>query len=506
MKNTMKALLVILTFLMFFCFNALAAETEAEETTSTPEVTEPAQPEVVLPSAPSKITSGNEGLGYKSIHWDTVKDADGYNVYKKVKGKWVYQSSTTGSSEYVYDLLCNSKYEVAVKSYKIVDGVKYESAEYCQGVIKTSTSVPTSYIKATSTREGIKLTWDTNDGISGYRLYIRKNSSWVKVKDIYGKDKGSYLYEDVKIGTKYRFGLKPFVKGTEGLKFGNFKTIEIVFKDVTKTEITSAKKGSASVTLKWKAVDGAKGYRVYIYKGKKWKAVKTLKSTSYKVTDLEASTKYQFKVRGYEKVKGKTKWYPYSDSYSVVTGSKTVKASRIKKLQKSFTDGDWFIKIRNMKDSGGNKFTYSVAGKGDDLFVRYDYGKKGVLKYLYLDKNEKVYAIDDSQKAYAVLPEEDAYYMLSSMYAVSEIMKVQNVGTVKAKTAYYNGKTAVAETYTDKEYGIKKTYYFIKGKVSGIKIEYQDGSVEEYKSFGVADTPTSSFFKIPSNYKKISWQ
>ncbi len=504
MKKMMKTLMVILALLTVFSFNTLATETEPEETTSEPAVTEPVQPEVVVPSAPLKISTGNEGFGFKSIHWDPVEDADGYDVYKKVKGKWVFQSSTTGNSEYVYDLLQNSKYEVSVKSYKIVDGKKYESEEYCEGVIKTSTDIPSSTIKATSTKNGIKLTWDNNDGISGYRLYIRKNSKWVKLKDIYGKDTTSYLYEDVKVGTKYRFGIKTFAKGTEGTKFGSLKTVELVFRDVTKTEITSAKKDSASVTLKWKAVEGAKGYRVFIYKDKKWKAVKTTKSTSYKVTGLEASTKYQFKVRGYAKVKGETKWYPYSDAYSVVTGSKTVKASRIKKLQKSFSDGDWFIKIKNMKDDAGNKFTYSVAGKGDDLFARYDYGKKGVVKYLYLDKKEKVYAIDDSQKKYAVLSDEEAYYMANSMYTVSEIMKVQNVGTVKAKTAYFNGKTAVAETYTDKVYGFKKTYYFVKGKVAGIKIEYKDGSTEEYKYFSVADTPKSSFFKIPSNYKKVS--
>ena len=487
MKKFVKFLPVIFVFLILFSAGVFAADSD-----------------IVLPEAPKSIEGTSRGKGFIGIMWDEVEGADGYDVYLKENGKWIHQSTTVGVGEYVYNLISNSEYEVGVKSYIIVDGIKYQSKKMCTGIIATSTIVPSVILKAESVKNGIKLTWETAEGISGYRLYVVKNGKWTKIKDIYGKDKSEYIYTDVKIGTKYKFGIKAFAKGSLGLKFSFLMKRNITHADVMKVKITSNKKTSSTITLYWKKVQGAKGYRVYIYRDKKWKAVKTLTATSYKVTDLQASTKYKFKVRGYEKVKGKTKWYPYSEVYSAVTGSKTVKASRVKNLQKYFSDGDWLIKIKNMKDDTGNTFIYTVAGKGKDLLSIYDYGNKNVAKYLYLDKKEKVYAIDTYAKKYSVLSDEQAYYMFESMYAVSEILKVQNVGKVTAKTSYYNGKTAVAETYTDKVYGVKKTYYFVNDKVVGIKLKYSDGSVEEYDSFSVTNTPSSSLFKVPSNYKKVN--
>ena len=51
-----------------------------------------------------------------------------------------------------------------------------------------------------------------------------------------------------------------------------------------------------SVTLKWTAPSGAKGYKVEQYIKKKWKTVKTIdkaKTTSAKITGLKAKTTYK---------------------------------------------------------------------------------------------------------------------------------------------------------------------------------------------------------------------
>lgn len=488
MKRFLKFLPVVFALVILLSFGAFATESE-----------------IVLPEAPTTVEGTNSGAGLKGIMWDEVEGADGYDVYLKVNGEWVYQSSTIGCSEYVYNLISNSEYEVGVKSYIIVDGVKYYSEKMCTGIIYSSTAVSPVTLKAKSVKGGIKLTWETKKGISGYRLYVVKDGKWTKIKDIYGADKNEFLYADVKVGTEYKFGIKTFAKGNLGLKFSNLSTRGITHKDVMKVTVTASGKTASTVTLKWNKAEDAWGYRVYVYQSSKWKALKTTTALSYQVTGLEASKKYIFRVKAYSRINGEVIWHAASENCSVITSSKTVDAYRIKNLQKSFSDGDWYVKLKNMTDANGKKLTYTIAGKGENLFCRYDYGNGMVIEYFYNASNGRLYIISDADKEYVLVPKSEAEDYIELMYANAEVLKVQNVGKVTAKTTVYNSYSAVQETYTDTKYGFKKTYYFVKDKVAGLTVVYE-GAKDKFSSYSVTDTPSSSLFKVPATYKKVSWQ
>ena len=100
---------------------------------------------------------------------------------------------------------------------------------------------------------------------------------------------------------------------------GHTSSKTITYPDFTKAKITSTTPTNSAVTVKWNKVDNATGYRVYVYKNNKWTYYKGIKTTSYKVTGLEASTQYKFKVRAYYQAKGKTTWGTYSDVVTVTT-------------------------------------------------------------------------------------------------------------------------------------------------------------------------------------------
>lgn len=506
MKKLIKLLPVVLAMLMLFSFGAFAEET-GEIPDGEQNITE-----VTLPEAPVGISIDASYIaegGYAELLWDEVADVDGYNFYIKEKGNWVLKETfdSADSNFYLlYGLLYNSKYEIGLKSYITVDGVNYESEEMCTDVIVTPTALPrVSFWQGTYlVKDGIKVSWEKYDCISGYRLYVRKDGKWVKVKDIYGKDNNEYIYTDVVDGNNYYFAVKSFVKGTEGTKFSSLSSsYKVCYEDVTRVKGFSSTVTASSVTLKWDKVEDARGYRIFMYQGGKWKAIKTTTSTSYTVTGLEASKKYIFRVRAYEKVDGATVWFPYSKNYSTVTGSKTVDAYRIKNLEKSFSDGDWYVQIKNQDDGYGNKITMTFAGKGDDIFYRYQLGKQ-TIEYFYQASKDRLYIISDADKEYVIVPDDEAESFVESMFIMAEIVKVQNVGKVTAKTCVYNGYSAVQETYTDTVYGFNKTYYFVKDKVAGLTVELE-GAKDEYKNFSVVDTPSSSLFKVPSGYKKVSW-
>ncbi len=87
------------------------------------------------------------------------------------------------------------------------------------------------------------------------------------------------------------------------------------------------------ITLSWKKVSGAKTYEVQQQSGKKWKTIKTTKSTSLTVNKLKSGTNYQFRVRAvngkkksaYVTVKAKTGVAKITSVKASSTGLKTAK-------------------------------------------------------------------------------------------------------------------------------------------------------------------------------------
>ena len=472
------------------------------------EPTEPEKPEIVLPKAPTEIKAGSEGFGYRYISWDAVEGVDGYDVYIKVNGEWAYFSTTTDTVEFLDGLISNSEYEAAVKSYIKVDGEKYYSEEFCTGTFSTSASVQSTYLLLSATKDGVRFSWDICDGVSGYRLFIKKNGEWVKIADIDNPHTSVYLYTDVEKGTKYQFSIRTFAKGTKGTKWGARTSKTITYPDFTKAKITSNTATNSSVTLNWDKVEDATGYRVYVLKNNKWTYYKGIKKTTYKVTGLEASTEYKFKVRAYYQANGKTTWGTYSDVVTVVTEGKTVKASRVANLKKYFTDDTWSVKLSNMVDNDGYKFDYTLAVKGNKIYVAYDYKNNKAMRdfeYLIDVDKETVYLIFDDKKTYSVLDDYTASVVAYSAAVMGCVLDMSNAKSVTAKTALYSGKKGVAESYKDKEYNINKTYYFIDEKIAGLSVTYSDGSKESFKISKITNTPSASLFIVPSGYKKVAY-
>ncbi len=479
-----------------------------EETTEAPEE-ETTEPEIVLPEAPISFNGHYWYDSQLSFTWSDVIGADGYALYQKKGDEWVIIGEYNQSSCDVGGFLYNSKFDFAIKSYIEVDGVKYYSEAQKECSVETPDNIGQTPFKLESVKDGIKVSWKPAAGMSGYRVYVYKNRKHVKLASVAvnGDEVQEFIYKDAEVGKTYEIGIMPYSKGNKGTVFGSRIYNEITHSDFTKSRITSKSATSSSVTLKWTKVDGAGGYRVYVYKDGKWKYYKGIKTEEYTVKSLKDATSYKFKVRAFFKEDGKTIWGTYSDEVSVTTKGKTVKASRISKLKKYFTDGDWCIKLYDVSDNEGGKFDMVMAGKGTDLFVRYVYGKETIEYLCKLDKNEDyvVYMIYDKAKEYVELKEDDANFLAYSFYTMAEVLKLDNPSGVTAKTTTYKGKRAVAEIFMDKDIGVKKTYYFINDKLSGVKVVYADGSTESFKSIKITDTPSASVFKIPSGYKKVSY-
>lgn len=117
---------------------------------------------------------------------------------------------------------------------------------------------------------------------------------------------------------------------------------------------------ASSVTLKWKKVPGADGYRVYIYNKdeKKYETYDTVTKLNCKITELDDNTSYKFAVKAYVKTASGTVWADESEKITV----RTLPATPT--LNLDFSDGSINFKWNKSADATGYVIYYSTSKNG----------------------------------------------------------------------------------------------------------------------------------------------
>ena len=465
--------------------------TEPDVTEPTePDVTDPEKPVVELPAVPANIKAGDFKNGSVSVTWDAVEGATGYDIYLKSGDEWVYQSAVTKTKCTLKNALYNSKYVMGIKTFVTVDGEKYESAEMAEYTVLTGTDIPETKFTLSASSDTITLKWDAIKGVSGYRVYIKQDGKWVKIASI---SENTYTYKKALPGKTYKFAIKPYSKGSEGTKFGKLHTGKIVTEDYSKTTAKATDKTASTITIKWSKVKNASNYRVYIRKNGKWTYYKGITKNTYTLKGLKDATNYKIKVKPCFKVDGKVYWGSYSNTLTVATAGKEVKAYRIENLKKQFTKDNWSVRV----------------GFGEDIYAIVSY-KNGT----YCFKDEKMttessitIGTKKGEETRLYYPETKEYKDITMFNIVNYYNYVMTFNPlvakkVTAKTTIFNGKRVVAEYYKGYD-GTRKTFYFDGDKIVGAKFIYEYDREMIIESFEPLGKPADSIFKFPSGYKEV---
>lgn len=461
---------------------------------------------------PNVSLQANVYFGAFNLKWSAFDCVDGYLLYIRQNNKWVKIATISDCTvdEYNYKLngiKNDTNYKFAIKAFvKSDNGTKYSDVSTTT-VNSGKADKTCGLAKSSETASSVTLKWNKLQGAAGYRVY-KYDSANKKYVAINTTSKLSYTVTNINDGNKYYFKVRAYYKADGKNYWGSFSdTLKVDC--IGKTKLTKSKVTSSTITLKWKTVEGATGYRLYKYDAtnKKYVKVKTTSALSATVTGLDASTNYSFKLRAYYKENGETKWCTISDKLSVVTSKKAVTPQYVSKYKKYFTDEKWSMKIGPIEDLAGNAFYLTIALNGDKLCAKYDYKNSKLDSYRYLINlnSGKVYLIYDKNKIYYVLPSDEAYYIAVTIASLAAVLDMSDAKGVKAETTYVSGKTGVIETYTDKESEITKKYTFIDGKMKYVKLEYSDGSSEGFNVINIADKPANALFKIDSTYKKKTY-
>lgn len=189
------------------------------------------------------------------------------------------------------------------------------------------TSIKTTGLKATaeSATGPVTLSWGkAADDVTGYRVY-RYDEDQDKYVYLKSTTSRKYTDEDVTSGKTYLYKVRCYwtIGGTN--YYGNYSSVISVTTPPAKvTEVDTETRSSTYLTLSWKKVSGASGYRIYKYNtsSKSYEKVTTISkgsTVSYKITGLTAATEYQFKVRAYKKTDTGTLWGSSSSAYKDCT-------------------------------------------------------------------------------------------------------------------------------------------------------------------------------------------
>ena len=162
------------------------------------------------PSVPklSKITTSYNSI---TVKWNTVSDADGYQVYRKVNsGKWKVVKNTTGTSYKDKNVKAGYKNSYTVKAYKKVNGKKVYSGYNKKGLSGKLNTV----VSLSAKNKTVSVSWKKTTGATGYYIYRSgsKNGKFSKIKTITSGKTLKYTDKKVKTGNTYYYKVIPFKK------------------------------------------------------------------------------------------------------------------------------------------------------------------------------------------------------------------------------------------------------------------------------------------------------
>lgn len=259
------------------------------------------------------ILSLVNSVGGLTVKWSKVDGATGYRVYRRGAGQtsWTYLGTVSASTSSYLDkqgsgskqIKSGNLYRYTIRA--VYDGVDSQGKDY---VVYGSYDPNGPHLKYVATPEiyslynhsnGLAIKWNKIAGATKYRVYRRAagQKSWTYIATT---SKLYYIDKAVKNanGKFYRYTVRAVSGGT----YSSY-TNGLQLKRLANPTLKSATSAKAGITVKWSAITGSTGYKVYRKTGNSsWKLIATVKGAK-KVSYLDKTAKkgvtYKYTVRAY---------------------------------------------------------------------------------------------------------------------------------------------------------------------------------------------------------------
>ena len=278
-----------------------------------------AQKDTVV-TTPLTAAKANDKGGI-DVSWKKVSYADGYLVYRKSgKESWKRVAELKGADDNSWTDTTGTigtAYTYTVRAYMNSDGENILGGFDSKGV--TATVLPATVVlkkAADNGKKGIDVTWEKVSGATGYRIY-RKTSggSWKGLTNVTSESTTSYTDSTVAAGTTYFYTVRAYKTVNGSDVYGGFDNTGVSASVKAESQSLgtvvldkTADSGKGSIIVRWKAVEGAEGYRIYKkFTGSSWQKVTDVASDKLSYDDGSGVTgkTYTYTVRAFKHVDGK---------------------------------------------------------------------------------------------------------------------------------------------------------------------------------------------------------
>lgn len=434
-----------------------------------------------------------------TLSWGKIKGAGGYYVYKSVDGKWKKLADTKKVTYTAKGLTASESYKFAVRHYTVKNNKKTLAKSFGTVTGKTKVLSKVSNFTAVTNDDTITLNWKKLSGATGYRVYIKNDSGkWDKLTTV-GSSVTKYTLNKDTAFRAYTFRIKPYAKTAKGTVWGSHSECKSKINDNAAPKILSASTDAFSAEITWQKIDGASGYRIYLFDktGKSSVVARTYgeDNTSYTLKNLDSDTEYKFAVRAFIKLNDKAYFGAIGDVYTLRTEKANLDIYRAEQVSELLSGKEFYIEYSEESDIYG-KVDSVMALRMGKLYLKETV--KGVsTEYIYNSANDEVYIIDAANKKYRIANDSEEFDI--KLAALHEHMKIENMGTVTAK--YKKG--LICESFTESKYGRYMELSFLQNdKLAEIYIEYADGKKSTVTVNELKEETDPSLFEIPNGYTK----
>lgn len=348
-------------------------------------------------SLPGTSMQGASSQEYQTvtITWNQGVGATGYELYRSNTSGTNYSllaDITDGNITSYRDtaVTVGETWFYKVKPYRVENGQKVygpETGEVSGLVTLGSVSGVNAWASAYNR---IELTWNKLSYATGYEIYYSTSpdSGYQFLKRV-GKGASKFKWSKAQCGTTYYFQIRPIQKVKKVTNYGTFSNAVSAMTTIGTPSAMVKKVTYDSMTLRWKAVKGAKGYKLYVSDSAdgSYQYYMTTKRSSNVLKKLEAGRTYYFKVTAFRDnyespLSGTISGRP---SIGAVTKLKVVSQSgtELKVSWKKVKGAEKYVILR----SGSQNGVYTQVGETNKVFYT-DGGLANSTTYFY-----KVYAV-----------------------------------------------------------------------------------------------------------------
>jgi fibronectin type 3 domain-containing protein len=326
-----------------------------------------------------------------------ILDSTGYELEEYLN---YMVSGTTGASK-------TGTYKIKVNASASNNSQYIFQKTLTYTIVDPVISQPASFI-ATSTKNGVKLTWEKVDDISGYEIY-KKDSADAEWKKLTTLTETEYLDKAAVYNTEYFYMVKAYkyvgskTLYSSGENSVNLKAEYVLTPTNIKFEFTAD-----GVKVSWKKVEGTTKYLVYRSESKNgtYSKIGTGKAPTVNFTDKKATLgkTYYYKIKAYtnskasdfsavKSIKSNLPAPTMNKKVTATTKDFTITWNKLDRADGYFiykTDGKTYTKIAEIKDKNTTSYTYKSKKQVGIAVTAYYKNSSG--KKIKSDYSKAIYA------------------------------------------------------------------------------------------------------------------